>query len=70
MKKIDYYEICNRKLKYLNYSDKTIKSYLFYINQFLSQIDCPPSIPVGHINWFNDKHGKVWECEKGDQRHI
>jgi len=43
MKKIDYYEICNRKLKYLNYSDKTIKSYLFYINQFLSQIDCPPS---------------------------
>ena len=33
MKKINYYEICNQKLKYLNYSDKSIKSYLFYINQ-------------------------------------
>ena len=43
MKKTNYYEICNQKLKYLNYSDKTIKSYLFYINQFLELLDIPPS---------------------------
>ena len=38
MKKINYYEICNQKLKYLNYSDRTIKSYLHYIQQFLTTI--------------------------------
>ena len=43
MKKIDYYEICNQKLKYLNYSDRTIKSYLFYINQFLNNIKIAPT---------------------------
>jgi len=43
MKKVDYYEICNQKLKYLNYSDRTIKSYLFYINQFLSKVNISPS---------------------------
>lgn len=43
MKKTDYYEICNQKLKYLNYSDRTIKSYLFYINQFLGSIEMPPT---------------------------
>ena len=43
MKRIDYYEICNQKLKYLNYSDRTIKSYLFYINQFLSKINISPT---------------------------
>jgi len=43
MKKLDYYEICNQKLKYLNYSDRTIKSYLFYINQFLSKVNISPS---------------------------
>lgn len=43
MKKTDYYEICNQKLKYLNYSDKTIKTYLFYINQFLSSVNIPPT---------------------------
>jgi site-specific recombinase XerD len=41
MKKTNYYEICNQKLKYLNYSDRTIKSYLFYINQFLSSVNIP-----------------------------
>jgi site-specific recombinase XerD len=39
MKKIDYYEIAERKLKYLNYSDRSIKVYLFYINQFLSNVN-------------------------------
>jgi site-specific recombinase XerD len=43
MKKINYYEICNQKLKYLNYSDRTIKSYLFYINQFLENNKTSPS---------------------------
>lgn len=43
MKRTNYYEICNQKLKYLNYSDSTIKSYLFYINQFLENIKTPPS---------------------------
>ena len=43
MGKINYYEICNQKLKYLNYSDRTIKSYLFYINQFLNSIEISPS---------------------------
>lgn len=43
MKKLNYYEICNQKLKYLNYSDRTIKSYLFYINQFLSKVNIPPT---------------------------
>jgi integrase/recombinase XerD len=43
MKKTNYYEICNQKLKYLNYSDRTIKSYLFYINQFLNNIKIPPT---------------------------
>ena len=43
MKKTDYYEICNQKLKYLNYSDRTIKSYLFYINQFLTNTKISPT---------------------------
>ena len=42
MKKLDYYEICKQKLKYLNYSDRTIKSYLHYINQFLSNVNTNP----------------------------
>lgn len=43
MKKINYYEVCEQKLKYLNYSDRTIKSYLFYINQFLEDTTIPPT---------------------------
>lgn len=43
MKRINYYEICNQKLKYLNYSDRTINSYLFNINQFLNNIKASPS---------------------------
>ncbi len=43
MKKIDYYEICNQKLKYLNYSEKTIKIYIFYIEQFLKSLEVSPS---------------------------
>ena len=43
MKKTDYYEICKQKLKYLNYSDRTIKSYLFYIQQFLENAKVSPT---------------------------
>jgi len=37
MKKIDYSEICKQKLEYLNYSSKTIKLYVSYIDQFLKR---------------------------------
>jgi site-specific recombinase XerD len=43
MKKTNYYEICKQKLKYLNYSEKTITNYLFYINQFLNNSNISPS---------------------------
>lgn len=43
MEKTNYYEICNQKLKYLNYSDRTVKSYLFYIDQFLNRIKISPT---------------------------
>lgn len=43
MKSIDYYEICRKKLKYLNYSDNTSSTYLFYIKQFLEKINIAPS---------------------------
>jgi site-specific recombinase XerD len=43
MKKTDYYNICEQKLKYLNYSDRTADCYLSYINQFLDRIEIPPT---------------------------
>lgn len=43
MKKTDYYKICEQKLKYLNYSDRTVECYLSYINQFLDRIEIPPT---------------------------
>jgi len=43
MKKTDYYKICEQKLKYLNYSDRTANCYLSYINQFLDRIEIPPT---------------------------
>lgn len=39
MKKTDYYDICEQKLKYLNYSSNTIKIYLVYINKFLGDLE-------------------------------
>ena len=43
MKKIDYYEITNQKLKYLKYSENTIRVYLYYISEFLFETKnvCP-----------------------------
>jgi len=43
MKKIDYYGICKQKLKYLNYSERTITLYLSYISKFLSEVSTEPS---------------------------
>lgn len=43
MKKTDYCEICYNKLKYLNYSDNTVDTYIYYINQFLESVDESPS---------------------------
>jgi len=37
VKRIDYYEICEQKLKYLNYSENTNRVYLFYISEFLDE---------------------------------
>lgn len=37
VKKTDYYEICEQKLKYLNYSENTSRVYLFYISEFLNE---------------------------------
>jgi hypothetical protein len=44
MKKTDYYEICEQKLKYFNYSGNTNRVYLFYISEFLDDTsDISPS---------------------------
>ena len=43
MKKTNYYEICNQKLQYLNYSPKTKSTYLYYIQEFLNSQTIPPS---------------------------
>lgn len=43
MKKTNYYEICNQKLNYLNYSSKTKTTYLYYIQEFLNSQTIPPS---------------------------
>lgn len=38
MLRTDYYEICKSKLKYLNYSERTIQIYLHYISKFLNSV--------------------------------
>ena len=43
MKKIDYYEISKQKLKYYNYSERTISNYLSYIDKFLVSTSIPPT---------------------------
>ena len=44
MKKLNYYEICKQKLEYLNYSSNTVKTYLYYINEFLININISYSL--------------------------
>jgi len=34
-------EICKRKFKYLNYSERTVECYIGYIEQFLNKVDKP-----------------------------
>lgn len=59
MKKIDYYKICDEKLKYLNYSNNSRRTYLSYINEFLKLIDNPSRInshiTQEYINNYNFK---------------
>ena len=44
MKRIDYYEICKQKLKYLNYASTTSDMYLHYIDKFLNfNVNVEPS---------------------------
>lgn len=40
---MNYYEICEKKLKYLNYSDNTVKIYLHYIAEFLDKVKVYPT---------------------------
>lgn len=40
---MNYYEICEQKLKYLNYSINTSRIYLHYIDVFLNEINKYPS---------------------------
>lgn len=43
MKTLDYFRICESKLKYLNYSDRTSDIYLHYISKFLDSYKGSPS---------------------------
>ena len=43
MKKTDYYKICEQKLKYLNYSDRTTECNLAYIKLFLDNTEIQPT---------------------------
>jgi len=43
MKKINYSEISKRRMEYYKYSPRTIKIYLYYINQFLENIKKYPT---------------------------
>lgn len=57
MKKIDYYEICDRKLNYLGYSEHTVNAYLFYIRQFLETIKISPSrLTAEHFQRYLDTY--------------
>lgn len=40
---MNLYKICERKLKYLNYSKRTSEIYLRYIDEFLSSVNKSPS---------------------------
>lgn len=57
MKKIDYYEICVQKLKYLNYSNRTSQIYLHYINNFLNEINvCPTRLTSKNFQTYLDNY--------------
>lgn len=57
MKKTDYCEICYQKLQYLGYSEHTINTYLFYINQFLQKVTISPTkLKAEHFQRYLDTY--------------
>ena len=40
---MNLYKICEQKLKYLNYSNRTCEIYMYYIDEFLSTVNKAPS---------------------------
>ena len=58
MKNINYYEICDQKLKYLNYSENTSRIYLFYISEFLKFASniCPSRLKSNDFQSYLDKY--------------
>jgi len=43
MKKTNYSEISKRKMEYYNFSPRTIKTYVYYIEQFLENVNKYPT---------------------------
>jgi integrase/recombinase XerD len=57
MKKYNYSEVCRQKLEYLNYSPKTIKLYLLYIDQFLKgNIKAPTTLNSNDFQSYLDNY--------------
>lgn len=57
MKKTNYYEICKEKLKYLNYSKRTIDNYLGYLERFLNSLEIVPSrLTSNHFQTYLDSY--------------
>ena len=57
MKKTNYSEISKRKMEYFRYSPRTIKMYLYYINQFLENIEkYPTSINSSDFQTYLDNY--------------
>ena len=56
MKTIDYFRMCESKLKYLNYSPRTADTYLHYISKFLDSYKGSPSrlTATDFQNYLND----------------
>jgi hypothetical protein len=54
MKKTNYYEISKQKLKYLNYSEKTINVYLFYINLLLNILRTKKEFSIMKVTYWLD----------------
>jgi len=48
MKKINYSEISKKKMEYYNFSPRTIKMYVYYIEQFLENVNKFPTSLTSH----------------------
>lgn len=62
MKITNYYEISKQKLKYFNYSDKTILNYLLTKKWFISS--------VMNSHWYKSKHVNIKICDKCGKGEI